>query len=89
MSSSKELVRKIALEMVLPFKGIIWKHLKWCYLKKTNYQVWSWWLTSIILATSSQEAEIRRIVVQSQPWANSSKTLSRKYPIQKRSWLKR
>jgi hypothetical protein len=29
----------------------------------------SWWLTPIILAT--QEAEIRRIMVQSQPQANS------------------
>jgi hypothetical protein len=28
------------------------------------------WLTSVILA--AQEAEIRRIAVQSQPWANSS-----------------
>jgi hypothetical protein len=29
-----------------------------------------WWLTPIILAT--EEAEIRRVVVRSQPWANSS-----------------
>jgi hypothetical protein len=29
------------------------------------------WLTTVILAT--QEAEIRRITVQSQPWENSSR----------------
>jgi hypothetical protein len=29
-----------------------------------------WWLTPVIVAT--QEAEIKRIAVQSQPWANSS-----------------
>jgi hypothetical protein len=37
-----------------------------------------WWLAPIILAT--QEAEIRRIVAQSQPRQIVHKTLSRKYP---------
>jgi hypothetical protein len=41
-----------------------------------------WWLTPIILAT--QEAEIRRIVVQSQPQANSSQD-----PISKKSLHKK
>jgi hypothetical protein len=40
-------------------------------------------LTSVILAT--QEAEIRRIVVRSQPEQIPYKTLSRKYPSQKRA----
>jgi hypothetical protein len=35
-----------------------------------------WWLTPVVLAT--QEAEIRRIVVQSQPWQIVHKTLSQK-----------
>jgi hypothetical protein len=38
----------------------------------------------VILA--SQEAKIRRIVVQSQPWANSSETLSPKKSIKKKDW---
>jgi hypothetical protein len=41
------------------------------------------WLMPIILST--QKAEIRRIVVQSQPEQRVHKTLSRKYPSQK--WL--
>jgi hypothetical protein len=48
-------------------------------LKKNTCQ----WLTPIILAT--QEAGFRKIEVQSQPWANSSETLSRKYPTQNRA----
>jgi hypothetical protein len=34
-----------------------------------NQRARYWWLTPAILAT--QEAEIRRITVRSQPWANS------------------
>jgi hypothetical protein len=41
------------------------------------------WLTPIILAT--QEAEIRRIVVQSQPRQIVRETLFQKYPSQKRA----
>jgi hypothetical protein len=37
-----------------------------------------WWLKPIILAT--QEEEIRRIMVQSQPWANSSQDPISKNP---------
>jgi hypothetical protein len=37
----------------------------------------------VILAT--QEAEIRRIVVQSQPGVNDYETLSQKHPTQKRA----
>jgi hypothetical protein len=42
-----------------------------------------WWLTPVILPT--QEAEIRRIVVRSQPRQIVHKTLSRKKPLQKRA----
>jgi hypothetical protein len=40
-----------------------------------------WWLTPVILAT--QEAEIRRIVIQSHPGEIVHETLSRKNPSQK------
>jgi hypothetical protein len=43
-----------------------------------------WWLIPIILAT--QEAEIRRITVGSQPGEIIHKTLSRKNPSQKNGW---
>jgi hypothetical protein len=62
------------------------------YLKKTNdkknLETGHWCLTPVILDT--QEAEIRRIKVQSQPRANSSQDLSQK-PHQKKGlvdWLK-
>jgi hypothetical protein len=41
-----------------------------------------WWLTSVIPAT--QEAEIRRIVFQSQPEQTVLKTLSQKKPFHKK-----
>jgi hypothetical protein len=43
-----------------------------------------WWLTSAILGT--QEIEIRRIMVQGQPWQIICETLSQKYSIQKKGW---
>jgi hypothetical protein len=47
------------------FTGIANKHKN-----KLNYitgkKFWCWWLTPVTLAT--QEVEIRRIMVQSQPW---------------------
>jgi hypothetical protein len=42
-----------------------------------------WRLTPVILAT--QEAEIRRITVRSQPWANSSRDPILKNPSRKRA----
>jgi hypothetical protein len=42
-----------------------------------------WWLTPVIQAT--QEAEIRRIEVQSQPRQILCDTLSRKHHLQKRA----
>jgi hypothetical protein len=49
---------------------------------KTKILAGCWWLTTIILA--NQEAEIRKIMVQNQPWANSSQNpIFKKNPSQK------
>jgi hypothetical protein len=50
---------------------------KWC--QRVRHQ----WLTPVILA--AQEAEIRRITVQRQPWQIVHETLSQKDPTQKKT----
>jgi hypothetical protein len=57
-------------------------------IKKWDVLARHWWLTPVILAT--QEAEISKIAVRSQPLQIVFKTLSRKYPSQKGlvEWLK-
>jgi hypothetical protein len=49
----------------------------------THSEARHWWLTPVIL-TTTQEAEIRRIVVRGQPRQIVHETLSRKNPSQKR-----
>jgi hypothetical protein len=53
------------------------------YLFKKMSVAGHWWLTPVILAT--QEAEIRRIAVHSQPGQIICETLSRKNPSPKRA----
>jgi hypothetical protein len=56
---------------------------------KTRVPARHWWLTPVILPT--QEADIRRIKLQSQPGQIVHETLSWKYPVQKKGlvkWLK-
>jgi hypothetical protein len=56
---------------------------KWKYFPKSPLFCQHRWLTPVILAT--QEAEIRKIVVQSQHRQIVQKTPSRKYPTLKRA----
>jgi hypothetical protein len=53
-----------------------------------KFEAGHWRLTPVILAT--QEAEIRRIEVRRQPWANSSRDPITKIPNTKKvvEWLK-
>jgi hypothetical protein len=60
-----------------------------CTLKMAQKQARRWWCTPVIPAT--QEAEIRRIVVQSQSGQVALETLSQKKKITKAGlveWLK-
>jgi hypothetical protein len=50
---------------------------------KQLLHAWHQWLTPVVLAI--QEAEISRIMVKSQPSQIVLKTLSQKYPTQKRA----
>jgi hypothetical protein len=52
-------------------------------IKKSHFVTRHWWLTPVILPT--QEADIRRIVFQSQPGQIVPKTQSRKYSVPKRT----
>jgi hypothetical protein len=52
------------------------------YFKKPSAGAGCGWLISVILAL--QEAEIRRITVQGQPWQIVCEILSRKYPTTKK-----
>jgi hypothetical protein len=58
----------------------VWKH----YIKDIFLARCRWWLTPVILAT--QEADIRRTTVQSQPQANSSWDPVLKIPITNKGW---
>jgi hypothetical protein len=51
--------------------------------KKEEEEAGSWWLKPVVLAT--QEAEIRRIRVQSQPRQIAQETLSQKHLTHKRT----
>jgi hypothetical protein len=61
---------------MLFFLGQILKPLR-------TFSAWCWWITPVILA--SQEAEIRRIVVQGPPRQIVQETLSQKYSTQKKA----
>jgi hypothetical protein len=54
---------------VLHYAALLYVHLKIFLMERLNNTAGCWWLIPVILAT--QKAEIRRIIVQSQPQANS------------------
>jgi hypothetical protein len=54
------------------------------YLELEGQKAEHWWLTPVILAP--QEAEIRRIMVQSQPGQIVHETLSCTKPFTKKGW---
>jgi hypothetical protein len=54
---------------------------------KVHFLARCWWLTPVILAT--QEAEIKRITVQSQPGQTVHETLTRKKTITKIGLVRR
>jgi hypothetical protein len=60
---------------------VVFYHIK---NKQTNKQAGCWWLIPIILVT--QEAEIRRITVESQPGQIDHETLSGKNHHKKKGW---
>jgi hypothetical protein len=60
--------------LYLPYLFPVSHFLNSCILKDTVARCW--WLTPVILAT--QEAEIRRIIVQSQPRQTVHETLAQK-----------
>jgi hypothetical protein len=53
-------------------------------LDKIKFKFGCWWLTPVILAT--QEAEIRRVMVQSQCWQIAHETLCRKKSNTVKGW---
>jgi hypothetical protein len=61
-----------------------WPYRAWPRSKKRKTGAGYQWFTPVILAT--QEAEIRRIVVQSQPQANSSQDPISKKTFTKKDW---
>jgi hypothetical protein len=60
------------------------KNVDFSISSRTGRPAVLWWLTPVIPAT--QEAEIRRITVQSQPRAIVHETLSQKKPFTKKGW---
>jgi hypothetical protein len=73
----------LGFEFLLQFAicGLFSGGWKWRFKEVTEAGIW--WLTPVIPAT--QETEIRRIEVQSQPRQIIQETLSQKYPTQDRA----